>query len=153
MYTTLLFAHSIIRWFVLGSLLYTIYQSYLGYRTKRSFSKKDDTIRHWTATIAHIQLVIGFTLYIKSPLVNYFWTNKGTTTSPDISFFGWMHILFMLLAIVIITIGSAKAKRKTMDEEKFNTLLTWFTIALLMILIAIPWPFSPFANRPYIRPF
>jgi cbb3-type cytochrome oxidase subunit 3 len=30
-------------------------------------------------------------------------------------------------------------------------MLVWFTIALIIIFIAIPWPFSPFANRPYFR--
>jgi hypothetical protein len=153
MYTTLLFVHSIIRWFVLISLVYAIYRSYIGYRSKLLFSKSDDTVRHWAATIAHIQLVIGFTLYIKSPLVKYFWANKNGHASPDGSFFGWMHLLWMLIAIVVITIGSAKAKRKLNDAEKFRTLLVWFSIALLIILIAIPWPFSPLANRPYIRSF
>lgn len=154
MYTTLLFIHSITRWLVLGSLLYALYRSYLGYKKRQSFSLKDDAIRHWTATIAHIQLVVGFMLYIKSPLVNYFWSQaKGTHASSDMTFFGWIHILLMLLAIVIITIGSAKAKRQKNDAEKFKTLLTWFSISLFIILTAIPWPFSPLANRPYIRFF
>ncbi|MDB5257516.1 MAG: hypothetical protein JWM14_2211 [Chitinophagaceae bacterium] len=154
MYTTLLFAHSIIRWFVLISLVYTIYRSYIGHSAKRSFSKTDDAVRHWTATIAHVQLVVGFTLYIQSPIVKYFWASpKETTASLNGSFFGWMHILCMLIAIVVITIGSAKAKRKSTDVDKFKTLLIWFSFALFIILMAIPWPFLPFANRPYIRPF
>jgi hypothetical protein len=59
----------------------------------------------------------------------------------------------MFVAIVLITIGSAKAKRKSNDTQKFKTMLIWFSIALLIIFIAIPWPFSPLANRPYIRTF
>lgn len=154
MYTTLLFIHSIMRWLVLASLVYTIYRSYQGYIYKRSFTSTDDSIRHWTATIAHVQLVVGFMLYIQSPLVKYFWAMpKGSTASLDLSFFSWIHILLMLVAIVIITIGSAKAKRKSNDTEKFNTLLVWFSIALLIILLAIPWPFSPLAHRPFIRSF
>ena len=62
-----------------------------------------------------------------------------------------IHSSLMLTAIVLITIGSAKAKRKPTDQEKFKTMLVWFSIALLIIFIAIPWPFSPFANRPYYR--
>jgi hypothetical protein len=31
-------------------------------------------------------------------------------------------------------------------------MLIWLSIALIIIFIAIPWPFSPFANRPYYRP-
>ena len=154
MYTTLLSLHSILRWLVLASLLYAIYRSYQGYMLKRYFTKTEDSIRHWTATIAHVQLVVGFTLYIKSPLVKFFWTtNQKTTQALDTSFFGWMHILFMLLAIVVITIGSAKTKRMSSDQEKFKILLIWFGLALFIILLAIPWPFSPLVNRPYIRPF
>jgi hypothetical protein len=57
----------------------------------------------------------------------------------------------MIMAIIIITIGSALAKRKSSDKEKFKTMGLWFSIALIIIFIAIPWPFSPFANRPYFR--
>jgi hypothetical protein len=57
----------------------------------------------------------------------------------------------MLIAIVLITIGSAVAKLKTVQENKFKTMLIWFSIALVIIFIAIPWPFSPLANRPYLR--
>lgn len=154
MYTTLLSLHSIFRWLVLASLMYATYRSCRGYLLKKIFTPTDDSIRHWTATIAHIQLVIGFTLYLKSPLVKFFWTsNQKATQSLDISFFGWMHILLMLLAIVVITIGSAKAKRIRTDQEKFKIVLIWFGLALLIIFIAIPWPFSPLVNRPYIRPF
>jgi hypothetical protein len=57
----------------------------------------------------------------------------------------------MFTAIIVITIGSAMAKRKATDRERFKTMLTWYAIALLIIFLAIPWPFSPFANRPYFR--
>jgi len=59
----------------------------------------------------------------------------------------------MLAAIIIISIGSGSAKRKLTDREKFKTMATWFTIAFIIILISIPWKFSPFATRPYFRPF
>jgi hypothetical protein len=128
--------------------------AYNGYVKKTLFTLKEDAIRHWTATIAHVQLVVGFTLYIKSPIVQFFWANsKKTIPSLEISFFGWIHILLMFIAVLVITIGSAKAKRKKNDRDKFETLLIWFGLALLLIFLAIPWPFSPFVTRPYIRPF
>ena len=67
----------------------------------------------------------------------------------DALFFGLLHLILMLIAIVLITLVSALAKRRLTDREKFRTMLVWFTIALLMIFIAIRWPFSPLANRPY----
>jgi hypothetical protein len=69
------------------------------------------------------------------------------------TFFRFVHISLMLTSVVLITIGSAKAKRIETSRLKYKTMLIWFSIALLIILVAIPWPFSPLANRPYFRTF
>lgn len=152
MYQTLTFYHSTMRWLVLVSLLYAIYRAYKGYTLNAKFSSTDNSIRHWTATIAHIQLVIGIILYTQSPIIKYFWQNFNEAIhNIDTTFFGLLHIILMLTAIILITIGSALSKRKTTDKDKFKTMLLWFLIALIIIFIAIPWPFSPLANRPYFR--
>lgn len=140
------------RWLVLASLLYAIYRAYKGYTLNSQFSKSDNAVRHWTATIAHIQLVIGITLYTQSPIIKYFWHNfKEAIQNMDVAFYGLIHIILMLTAIILITIGSSLTKRKTTDKEKFKTVLIWFLISLIIIFIAIPWPFSPLSNRPYFR--
>lgn len=152
MYQTLTFYHSILRWLVLASLLYAIYRAYKGYTSNAQFLKTDNATRHWTATISHIQLVIGITLYTQSPIIKYFWNNFNEAIhNLDTAFFGLLHIILMLTAIILITIGSALSKRKITDKEKFKTMLVWFSISLIIIFIAIPWPFSPLANRPYFR--
>ncbi|MCE7040863.1 hypothetical protein [Dyadobacter sp. CY312] len=134
------------------SLLYAIFRAYKGYTSKSPFTKTDNAVRYWTTTIAHIQLTIGMVIYFQSPLIKYFWGNfKEALSDVNVSFFGLVHITLMFTAIMIITIGSALSKRKVADPEKFGTMLVWFTIALIIIFIAIPWPFSPLAARPYIR--
>lgn len=154
MYSSLLFFHSLFRWLVLASLLYALIRACQGYTSRRVFTKLDNATRHWTATLAHIQLTVGFTLYVTSPVVKAFFANfNGAVHHINTAFFGIVHILFMLVAIIVITIGSALAKRKATDQEKFRTMLVWFSIALFLIFMAIPWPFSPFANRPYLRVF
>lgn len=152
MYQTLTFMHSTFRWLVLLSLLYSIFRAYKGYFSNKEFTKTDNSIRHWTATIAHVQLVLGMTLYSQSPIIKYFWKNfNEAKESFDLLFFGMIHIFLMLFSIILITIGSAVSRRKTTDKEKFKIMLIYFIIALLIIFIAIPWPFSPLANRPYFR--
>lgn len=149
----LIFFHSLIRWFVLGTLLYSLYRAYFGYKYGLSFTKSDNALRHWTATTAHIQLITGILVYSKSAAVKSFFAGLGSRdhiTEPV--FFGVIHIALMLTAIILITIGSALAKRKATGHDQFKTILIWFGTALLLILIAIPWPFSPFAQRPYLRP-
>ncbi|KMQ65123.1 hypothetical protein ACM46_13120 [Chryseobacterium angstadtii] len=152
MYQTFTFLHSAFRWVVLISLIYSIWRAYKGYFTHKIFSKTDDLARHWTATIAHIQLILGIILYTKSPVVKYFWKNfSEAKSSIDVLFFGLIHFLIMITAIILITVGSAMAKRKETDKEKYKTMLIWFVTALILIFLAIPWPFSPIVNRPYFR--
>lgn len=149
----MLFLHSLMRWLVLVSLVYAVYRAYTGYRSNAPFSKTDDAVRHWTATIAHIQLLTGILVYTQSPIIKYFWRNFGEAIhQQDTTFFGLVHISLMIIAIVILTIGSALTKRRHTDKEKFLTMLCWFLLALIIIFIAIPWPFSPLANRVYFRP-
>ena len=49
------------------------------------------------------------------------------------------HPLMMILAIVLITMGFSKHKRKTSDTEKFKTIAIYYGIALLFVLSRIPW--------------
>lgn len=152
MYQTLTFLHSIVRWLVILSLCYSIFRACLGYFRKLNFSQTDNTIRHSTATVAHIQLLLGIALYSVSPMVSYFWKNfKEAKESWDTLFFGLIHMALMLIAITLITIGSALSKRKLSDKEKFRVMLLFYAIALVIIFVAIPWPFSPLAKRPYLR--
>lgn len=154
MYSTLLTTHSLFRWLVLASLLYAIYRGYRGWLTGKPFSRFDNTIRHTTATIAHIQLIFGIWVYLISPIIDYFLHNfKDAVHQREIRFFGMEHSSMMLIAIVIISIGSMQAKRKPADKQKFKTMAIWFTIGLLIMLTSIPWPFSPLVSRPYFRGF
>lgn len=154
MYQTLLAFHSIFRWLVLISLLWSIFAAFVGLRQKLTFTQKHNLLRHWTATNAHIQLMIGIVLYSQSPMVKfYFSDHAGMEGIGQPLFFAVIHIALMLLSIVLITIGSALAKRKIQDREKFQTMLIWFSVALFIIFLAIPWPFSPLAQRPYLTTF
>ena len=154
MYLTLLAIHSLLRWLVLVSLIYATFRAYNGWRSDKVFTKFDNTVRHTTATIAHIQLILGLWLYLISPVVDYFLHNFNDAVHlREIRFFGMEHSLMMLTAVVIITIGSAKAKRKLTDKEKFKTMAIWYGIALFIILLNIPWKFSPLISRPYFRTF
>ena len=154
MYHTLLILHSVTRWVVLLFITLAILRSLFGYLRKRNFTGADNAVRHWTATIAQIQLMLGILLYTQSPVIKSFWSlPKEGIHVMDLAFFSLIHILFMFVSVGILTTGSALAKRRQADKEKFSTILIWFSIALIVIFLAIPWPFSPLSNRPYFRTF
>jgi hypothetical protein len=71
----------------------------------------------------------------------------------QIRFFGMEHITVMILAIVLIIIGSIKTKLQMDDTVKFKTMIIWYSVALLAILTSIPWSFSPLISRPNFRFF
>ena len=56
-------------------------------------------------------------------------------------FYGMEHILVMIIAIVLVTIGHGKAKRALDVTKKHKTIILYYSIGLLLILASIPWPF------------
>ena len=49
------------------------------------------------------------------------------------------HPVIMILAIVFITIGWSKHKKKIEDTAKFKTFAIFYGLALLLVLSRIPW--------------
>lgn len=151
-YSVALVLHNALRWLVLLSLLGTLVSAYRGWVRVRPYTKTDQTWRIVATSIAHTQLLIGFYLYAVSPIIRYYWQEKpGFGTAPEFPFFALIHIALMLIAVVVLTIGSSKAKRQTEARQQFRTTAIYFTIGLILILAAIPWPFSPLAARPWFR--
>lgn len=154
MYPTVLALHSLVRWLVVLALVFALYKAYSGWFSKKTFTKSDNTARLWAVLFVHIEFIIGLVLYFTSPIIEFFRSNfKEAVQQKDVRFLGMEHSVMMLIAVILITIGSAKAKRKGTDTEKFKTLAIWFTIGFIIILVSVPWPFSPFASRPAFRPF
>jgi hypothetical protein len=152
MYATVLTLHSAFRWLVLLSLVYALFRAYQGYISQSPFTKTDDAVRHWSATIAHVQLLLGMALYFSSPVVKAnFASLCQTGFALNEAFFTVLHPLLMLVSVVGITIGSALAKRRVTARAQFQTMLWWYGAALLSIFLFIPWPFSPLASRVLFR--
>ena len=128
-------AHSGLRWVALILLLLAIVNAF----TSKTYEKKHKLINLFAMVTLHTQLLIG--------LVQYFVTSTkvqfvdGWMKNPLLRFYGMEHILLMIIAIVLVTIGHSKSKKGTTPEEKFKPIKLWYVIGLVLILAAIPWPF------------
>lgn len=142
MYNGLLHAHSGLRWVALILLLVAIFNA-LGGRKRRTYEKKDKMINLFAMVFLHIQLLIGLVLYFISPKVNF---TAGWMKAPMLRFFGMEHILLMVIAIALVTIGRKKAEKTTDLAKRHKTIALWYTIGLILILAAIPWPFRNFGS-------
>lgn len=133
-------------------MLAVIVTSYYGWFSGRKYLQFDAQLRKLTTSIVHIQLVIGIVLYFVSPLIQFFLTDPDNAMMDrQTRFFGMEHSLMMLIAVIIISAGSIKAKRRDTDTGKFKTTAIWFSAGFVIILNMIPWVFSPMASRPNIR--
>ncbi len=147
MYHIFLLIHSFLRWAVLFSLLYVIFSHLAGWFSKRVYSKADNLAQSIAKSLTEIQLLLGFVLYfVFSPITQIFFKN-GLQGSHEIWFFGIYHIAMMFLAVVMLNIGSAVAKRAQTDAVKFKNIVIYFSVTLLLIILAIPW------FRPLLRDF
>ena len=66
--------------------------------------------------------------------------------NPVNRFYGMEHLLGMLLAIIVVTVGRKMAEKQEVVEHKNKKILVWYTIGLFLILASIPWPFREALN-------
>jgi heme O synthase-like polyprenyltransferase len=92
---------------------------------------------------AHTQLLVGIILYFVSPYVQF-----GNMNDKEIRFFTMEHSTMMIIAIIFMTLARILSKKAPTDTGKFRKLFIFSLIALLIIFMAIPWPFSPI-SRPW----
>lgn len=128
-------AHSGLRWILLILLIYSIINAII---RKETFEKKDRLLYMFTMVTAHIQLVLGLILYFTSQKVQF---TKVWMETILYRFYGMEHLVGMILAIALLTVGHIKYKKKRENKSKHKTVLIFYAIALILILLFIPWPF------------
>jgi membrane protein DedA with SNARE-associated domain len=129
--------HSGLRWIVLILLIWAIANAF----SAKHFEKKHKLINLFAMLTLHIQLVIGLIQYFTSAKVQF---SAGWMENKLLRFYGMEHLAGMLLAIILITIGYSKAKRKVNDADKFKVIRLFYSIGLIIILLSIPWPFRAY---------
>ena len=132
----LVHAHSGLRWLVLGLLLYAIFNA-IG-KNKSSYEKKDKMVNLFAMISLHIQLLLGLILYFISPKVSF---ASGWMKDAALRFYGMEHLIGMLIAIVIVTIGRKIAEKQELPAQKNKKIAIWYTLGLVLIFASIPWPF------------
>ena len=133
MYNFLLHAHSGLRWLVLIALVIALIQTFMRRGTSGSIMETKSVL--FTFILTHTQLLVGLILYFISPKVVF---GANTMSNSMLRFFTVEHLIGMLIAIVLITLGYTKAKKA---ELPFNKAFNYYIAAFILILISIPWPF------------
>lgn len=148
-FTSVLVLHSWLRWVALGLLIASLILA----------AKKDDgpTARRlsvFTIIGFDVQALLGLLLYaFLSPVTKTAFADFGAAMkTSSVRFFAVEHIFGMIIAVVLVHVGHALAKRAADAAAAAKKRLIFFALALVVTFLSIPWPFYP-AARPLFRLF
>lgn len=141
MYDTFKYLHSYWAYLVLLILVLATLNALVKFFGNKEFSAKDLRISLFALIVSHIQLLLGIILFFVS---DYISTIQDIGMSEIMKSADWRskiieHPMTMILAVILITIGYSKHKKKQTSKAKFKTLSIFYTIALILVLAKIPW--------------
>ncbi|MGB9754757.1 MAG: hypothetical protein C0183_20345 [Roseiflexus castenholzii] len=151
-YNITLYAHSYVRWAVviLGALL--IVRALTGWLGRRSWDGSVERLGSVFTISMDIQLLLGLLLYgVFSPTMQRIFSDFGSAMGDArLRFWAVEHMLMMVVAVVLAHVGHVTAKRMP-EEKRYRRYAIFAGLAMLAVLLAIPWPFSGADPRPLFR--
>jgi len=132
-------------------LILTLIKSFRGWQKHLPFDAITDRLSFFTTVTAHLQLLIGLILYWISPILNYGRSHAaGWMADHFLRYWMMEHLVGMLLAIALITVGRILMKKANNDMQKHKRIFIYFAIGLLITLLMIPWPFREIIGRSWL---
>jgi len=150
---TLLVFHDLIRWLILLFGFWAVISAISGIASKRNYTSGDSRSNFFFMLTMDIQLVIGLILYFNNGWFESLKHIGESMKDPMARFFTIEHSVMMIIAWILVHAGRVSVKKASTSQSKFKKSLLFFGIALLIILIAIPWPFREAVARPWFRWF
>ena len=147
MHSFLLTLHSLVRWVALIFGVLAAGRALIGWRGKIEWKPLDSQFGLLFTIGMDIQLLLGLLLYFFfSPITTNAFADFGAAMSnTQVRFFLVEHLFLMLAAVVLAHVGRALSKRAAEAAQKHQKAALFFTLAVVAMLIAIPW------SRPLFR--
>ena len=151
MFGTVLLLHSWLRWAVIVLGLLAVIRAFSGMKG-RGWQPADESLGRWFVIVLDVQFLLGLILYfVLSPITKAALSDfGGAMGNSAVRFWAVEHVFGMVVGLAFAHAGRAKARKIADSARKHKTLALFFTLALLAILISIPWPGMPSA-RPLFR--
>ena len=149
----LLVLHNLLRWLVLIFGFWAVISAISGLGSKREFTSLDGKSNFFFMLSMDIQLLVGLGLYFTGAWFDQLKHLGDAMKDTTLRFFTMEHEVMMIIAWILVHVGRTKVKKAILSSSKFTKSLLFFGIALLLILIAMPWPFREAVARPWFRWF
>ena len=145
--------HSLLRWIVILACLWALLRVWSGFLAHSEWTKKDQMAGLFFTSFLNLQLILGLVLYGISPITRSAMANFAAAMKDSmLRFYAVEHLAGMLVAAVIAQVGYSISKRAETDRGKFLRAAIAYSIAALLILASVPWPFMKY-GRPLFPSF
>ncbi len=141
MYPIVLTIHNVVRWVALILGIVAAVRAALGWFGRREWTELDRKFGLYFTISMDLQLLLGLLLYIfLSPITTSALREIGSAMgNPGMRFFALEHPFYMIFAVVFAHLGSALPKRVDDPVAKHRRATIWFTLAVLLIILGMPW--------------
>jgi hypothetical protein len=153
MYSSALWLHSWLRWAVLLAGLVAWLRAISGKTARRPWTPQDELWGLLLTISVDLQFLVGLILYaFLSPIVRQGLRNFSVAMQINVvRFFTIEHAIGMIAGIALVHIARVKIRKAGDAERKHRLAMVFYGIALVLMIILIPWPGLPVA-RPLFRP-
>ncbi len=144
MYATLLATHSYLRWLVLAFGVVVLVRSLAGLARAASWTPRDDRLAGLFTVTLDVQVLVGLILHLAvSPITTSAFGDPAAALANGVVRF-WLleHPVLMLAALGAAHIGRVRVRHAGTPESQARRAAGFFGLALLLLLVGIPWPFS-----------
>jgi len=147
----MLFLHSWMRWAVVITAVLVIVQAFRGWSGGVAWDATKARFASWFVNTTSIQLILGLVLYgFLSPVTLQAFSDMGGAMKDSVTrFWAVEHMSVMLVAVALAHIGAGRIKKAADDQAKHRAAAIFFTIAIVLILVSIPW--AGVTARPLFR--
>lgn len=152
MYNIALATHSWLRWAVLIAGVIAVVRAIAGKAGRRPWTVADERAGFWFGTLLDLQLLLGLVMYFAlSPITRAAMQDFGAAMgSSGLRFWAVEHVFGMIVAVALAHVGRSRPKKLTDPAARHQVAAICFGLALLAVLISIPWPGTP-NGRPLVR--
>ncbi|NQX86271.1 MAG: hypothetical protein HRT67_10280 [Flavobacteriaceae bacterium] len=140
MYNLIKNLHSYWAFLVLGVIVVTVVGAFIGLASKKVYTAKAFRLALFGLIVSHLQLMIGMILYFVSPRFALWGElGAGVMSNSLARLYLVEHPIVNILAIVCITKGYSKHKKKRNSKVKYKIIALFYLIGLVLLASRIPY--------------
>jgi succinate dehydrogenase/fumarate reductase cytochrome b subunit len=124
-------------WAAVAMLLFSVLISIIILigKDENCFAKRQNIFK-FTKWLFYFQAVLGFALFLISPMVDF---GEGFMKDETRRFYGMEHPVMMLIVVGLLAVGLFRAKRKASPLHSIRSIFIYYTLALVVVGMMVPW--------------